>query len=106
MKEGVYNILKGKFLVSDDAMKNWRMIIFLSALAIIMIASSNNADKKVHEISKLNAEVQNLRSEHIDTRLIVRRMEMETSVTNKVAGMGIKPLLSPPKKITVKGKTK
>ena len=68
MKKNIYSILKGKFLISDDAFKNWRMILFISGLAIVMIASSHSADKKVHEIAKLNNEVKELRSAMIDGR--------------------------------------
>ena len=53
MKKSFYNVVKGKFLVSDDAFRNWRFIIFLSFLALIMIASSHSADKKVHKIAEL-----------------------------------------------------
>ncbi|MFD2828602.1 FtsL-like putative cell division protein [Leeuwenhoekiella polynyae] len=101
MKEGIYNILKGRFLFSDDAMKNWRMILFLSFLAIIMIGSSHSADKKVHLISQLNAEVKELHSEFVDTRLEARRLKMETVVTKQVAQQGLGPSLTPPKKIKV-----
>ncbi|MEH6406289.1 MAG: FtsL-like putative cell division protein [Leeuwenhoekiella sp.] len=104
MKANIYHILKGKFLISGDAMKNWRMIIFLSGLAIFMIASSHRADKKVHEISQLSSEVKELRSEFVDTRLIVRRLEMESAVTRRVVSQGIKPSMVPPKKIKVKTK--
>ncbi len=83
-------------------MKNWRMIIFLSILAIIMIASSHIADKKVHEISSLNEEVKELRSEFVDTRLEVRRLKMESSVARRVASQGVRPSEEPPKKIKVK----
>jgi hypothetical protein len=62
MKKSVYDILKGKFLISDDSFKNWRVIIFISVLAIVMIASSHSADKKVHEIAQLNNEVKEWRS--------------------------------------------
>ncbi|MGB3775412.1 MAG: FtsL-like putative cell division protein [Leeuwenhoekiella sp.] len=102
MKNRIYHILRGKFLVSEDAMKNWRMIIFLSVLAIIMIASSHRADRKVHEISQLNTQVKALRSEFVDTRLQVRRLIMESAVTRKVADQGLRPPLVPPKKIRVK----
>ena len=54
--------------MSDDSFKNWRMIIFISVLAVIMIASSHSADKKVHEIAKLNNEVKELRSAFVDGR--------------------------------------
>ncbi|MGO4913164.1 FtsL-like putative cell division protein [Leeuwenhoekiella sp. W20_SRS_FM14] len=101
MKQGIYNILKGKFLFSDDAMKNWRMIIFLSFLAIIMIGSSHRADKKVHEISRLSAEVKELHSEFVDARLEARRSKMESVVTRKVSDRGLAPSMTPPKKINV-----
>lgn len=78
------------------------MIIFLSVLAIIMIASSHRADKKVYEIAKLNKEVKRLRSEFVDTRLEVRRLIMESAVIEKVADQGLKPSLVPPRKIMVK----
>jgi len=62
VKKSIRSVLKGKFLISDDSFKNWRLILFLSFLAVIMIASSHSADRKVHEIAKLNEEVKELRS--------------------------------------------
>lgn len=63
MKQNIVDILKGKFLISDDAVKNWRFILFASLLAVVKIASSHNADQKVHDIARLNEQVQELRSE-------------------------------------------
>ncbi|MGB5500299.1 MAG: FtsL-like putative cell division protein, partial [Maribacter sp.] len=40
MKKGILDVLKGKFLVSGDAPKNWLFIIFVSFLATVMIGSS------------------------------------------------------------------
>ena len=62
MKNRMYNILKGTFLVSDGAFKNWRLIFFFLALAILMIASSHRTDRKVHNIARLNEQVKELRS--------------------------------------------
>ncbi len=104
MKKGIYGILKGKFLISDDSFKNWRVIIFISALAIIMIASSHSADKKVHEIAKLNNEVKELRSAFVDGRSRLMRLKMESSIVTKMAEKGIVPSLIPPKKIKVKAR--
>jgi hypothetical protein len=53
MKNKMYNILKGTFLVSDGAFKNWRLIFFFLALAIIMIASSHGADKRDNSSKRL-----------------------------------------------------
>ena len=48
--------------MSDDTFKNWRFVVFLSILALIMIGSSHTADKKVHRIAKLSNEAKELKS--------------------------------------------
>ena len=98
MKQSIYSILKGKFLVSDDSFKNWRIIIFISVLAIIMIASSHSADKKVHEIAQLNNEVKEWRSAFVDGRSKLMRLKMESALVEKMAKKGIAPSVIPPKK--------
>lgn len=102
MKQSVYKILKGKFLVSDDSFKNWRAILFISTLAIIMIASSHSADKKVHEIARLNNEVKELRSAFVEGRSKLMKTKMESSIVNKMSDIGLVPSTTPPKKIKVK----
>lgn len=78
------------------------MIIFISILAIVMIASSHSADKKVHEIAKLNNEVKELRSAFMDGRKKLMGLKMESSVINKMKEKGLSPSVIPPKKIKVK----
>ncbi|MGB3344842.1 MAG: FtsL-like putative cell division protein [Aequorivita sp.] len=101
MKEGFYNIIKGKFLVSDDAPKHWRFIIFLSGLALIMIASSHSADKKVHRISKLSAEVKELKSEYVDMRMQLMQSRMESKIIAAMENKGLQPSVTPPKRIRI-----
>lgn len=88
-------------MVSDDALKNWRFIIFLSVLALVMIASSHNADKKVHKISKLNAEVKELKSEYVDVRMLLMQARMESKIIALMAGKGMAPSTTPPKRIRI-----
>ncbi|MEK6151804.1 FtsL-like putative cell division protein [Flavobacteriaceae bacterium 3-367] len=102
MKKGILDILKGKFLVSGDAPKNWLFIIFASFLATVMIASSHSADRKVHQVAALNEEVKELRSEFVDIRSDVQRMKLESTVMQTVAEDGLYPSETPPKKIKVK----
>lgn len=102
VKKSIYSVLRGKFLISDDSFKNWRLILFLSLLAIIMIASSHSADRKVHEIARLNEEVKALRSSFVEHREQLMQLKMESSVRLKLAEKGIKPSTIPPKKIIVK----
>ncbi|MEW4923709.1 FtsL-like putative cell division protein [Algibacter sp. 2305UL17-15] len=106
MKKNIYNILKGTFLVSDDSFKNWRIIIFISALAIVMIASSHSADKKVHEIARLTNEVKEMRSAFVDGRSRLMRLKMESAVVAKMKEEGLAPSVNPPQKIKVKSNNK
>lgn len=105
MKESMYDILKGKFLVSNDAFRNWRFILFCTVLAIIMIASSHSAERKVHEIAKLNNGVRELRSEFVHWRSSLMRIKMESTITRKLDQRGIKPSDSPPTKIRINPKS-
>lgn len=102
MKNSIYSILKGTFLVSDDSFKNWRGIIFISGLAIIMIASSHSADKKVYEIARLNNEAKELRSAFVDGRSKLMRLKLESEVVEKMKEKGLELSEIPPKKIKVK----
>lgn len=103
-KKRINSFLKGTFLVSDDSFKNWRMIIFLSFLAVVMIASSHSADRKVHEIARLTEEVKEYRSAFIDGRSMLMDLKMESTIRRKLASKEILPSTEPPKKIKVKSK--
>ena len=102
VKKSIYSVLRGTFLISDDSFKNWRLILFLSLLAIIMIASSHSADRKVHEVAQLNEDVKELRSLFVDGRSKLMRLKMESNVRLKLASKGILPSGIPPKKVHVK----
>ncbi|MDB9720730.1 FtsL-like putative cell division protein [Winogradskyella sp.] len=106
MKKNIYSILRGKFLISDDSFKNWRIIIFISFLAIIMIASSHSADKKVYEIARLSNEVKELRSAFVDGRSKLMRLKMESSIIDKVEKKNLQISEIPPTKIKVKSSSK
>ncbi len=104
VKKGILDILKGKFLVSGDAPKNWLFIIFVSFLATVMIGSSHSADKKVHRIAALNEEVKELRSQFVDIHKDVQRLKLESTITETVAANALYPSEEPPRKIRVKSK--
>lgn len=101
MKNKIYNILKGKFLINEDAFKNWKFIIFLSLLALIMISSAHSADRKVHQIAKLNNEVKELRSEFVDMRSKLMKVKMESKVVAQMGKKGLNPSTNPPQKIII-----
>lgn len=102
MKYGVYNILKARFLIDDDAVKNWRFIVFLILLAIIMIANTQRFEQKVFKIAGLTNEVKELRSEFVDRRSQLMKLKMESTVSEKMFERQIFPSTVPPVKIKVK----
>ncbi len=104
IKNSVYDLLKGKFLIQEDSFKNWRFILFMVALMLLMIASGHNSDKKVMEIAKLNKEIKELRAEFVDTRSISMKMKLESTIRNKVVKIGLKPSENPPQVIRVTSK--
>ncbi len=106
MKKNIYSILRGTFLVSDDSFKNWRMILFISVLAIVMIASSHSADKKVYEIARLGNEAKELRSAFIEGRGRLMELKKESVVSVKMKEKGLKTSEVQPQKIKVKPQNK
>jgi Tfp pilus assembly protein PilO len=102
MKIGIYNILKARFLVNEDATKNWRFIVFLIVLAIIMIANTHRFEQKIFKIADLTTEVKELRSEFVDRRSELMKLKMESTVSKKMEARNIFPSKVPPQKIKVK----
>ena len=101
MKKSFYNIIKGRFLVSDDTFKNWRFVVFLSVLALVMIASSHTADKKVHRIARLSNEAKELKSEYLDVRKQLTQTKMESKLTAVMSKTGLQTSTIPPQKISI-----
>lgn len=102
MKNGVYSIVKARFLVNEDATKNWRFIVFIVLLAILMIANSHSFEQKVFRITELTSEVKELRSEFVDKRSELMKLKMESTVSEKMKERKIVPSSVPPKKIKIK----
>ena len=101
-KEEILKLLKGKFLFEGDtASKNWRFIFFLFILAVVMITSAHSVDKKVHEIAKLNEEVNELKSEFVDARSRLQKVKLESTLLDKLKSNGLKQPEKPPQKIKV-----
>lgn len=101
VKKSIYDVLKGKFLTDESAFKNWRMIIFVVALLLIMISNAHNADQKVAEAEELSDLKRELRAEYFDTQTTLMRMEMESNIREKAKKMGLQPTQTPPKRIKV-----
>ncbi len=98
-KNPLNSVFTGRFLVSKGWEKNWPFILYLSLLALIMIASSHSADQKVHQIARLRSEMKELNSEFIDTRSRLMLESMESKVVQRASEMGLERSEHPPMKI-------
>jgi len=100
------SLLNIDFLIKDDALKNWRMILYLSLLALIIISSGHLADKKIFEIAQLNNELKEMKSEFVEKRAYLMELKMESRVIKSLQEIGIKPAKMPPVKLIVESNKK
>lgn len=101
MVENFYDVLKGRFLTDEASVRNWRIIIFIVSLLLVMIWSAHSADEKVVEIAKLNKLKREIRAEYIDTNTALTRVRLESSIRKRVRASGLAPAKNPPQKIRV-----
>ena len=100
------NRFKG-FYTAQLAPKNiiatsWNMILFISFLAILLVYSSHRVDRKVIRISKLNEELKDLRSRHIDMRTELTALSKPTKVAEELKSLGLSSSIEAPFKIEIK----
>ena len=96
------SLFKMEFLVNDYAFKNWRVILFLSLLSLIMIASGHAADRKIFHIAQLNDDLKMLKSKFVEQHTTLMNLKMETKIIKELAPLGIGPAKTRPIKIVVK----
>ena len=77
MKDGIYSLLKAKFLISDDALKNWKFIVFLVVLGMFAIANNHQYDAKNYRITELSIREKELRSEFVDRKSELAKLKKE-----------------------------
>ena len=90
------------FLVKKDSIQNWKMIVYLSLLALITIYSGHSTDIKVIKASDLKKEINILNNEFVSTRTLLMKIKMESRVTKILNEKGLVPSKYPPIKIIVK----
>lgn len=89
-KISIKDILKGKFLVGDDSMQNWRFVLFLVFLAFISISSTHWVDRKVVKINQLDEEVSSLKSQYTDAHRMLMSLQLEPEIIRQSETLGIK----------------
>ena len=96
-KENIIKFLKGEFLLNEDAFKNWRMVVFIILLLLVMVRSGHITDEKVMYISKLSKQERELRAEYIAVRSKAMKLKLESNLKVKVKKMGLESSDKPAK---------
>ena len=87
----VLSLLNIDFLLKEDSMKNWRMLFFISTLAMISIASGHSADNKIYQIANLNNDLKRIKSEFVENKSELMFLKLETRVTKRLLEIGVGP---------------
>ena len=96
------NIFSGNFLSKDNVIIHLPFLLFLTLIGLGYIANGYYAEKSVREISHINTELKELKSEFITTKSELMFMSNQSEVARASAAMGLKESITPPKKIVVK----
>ena len=81
---------------------SWRLVLFISVLAVLVVYSSHKIDQKVIRIDKLKVELKDLRSRHIDMRTTLMTFSKTTNITEEVKKSGLIHSSDSPFKIKIK----
>src|SRR5690606_9180646 len=95
---GLNNIIKAKFLVEGQSLKNWLFIIYVVFWTLVLIANNHFYEEKMMRIKALTEQVKELRSEFGDKRSELMQLRMEANVSRQMEPQGILHSAVPPKK--------
>lgn len=94
-QEQFARFIKGETLLNEEAFKNWRMILFIIFLLIIMIRSAHMVDEKVLKIAQLKKQANERRAEYIALRSKTMKLKLESTLVTKVEPLGLIPADKP-----------
>ena len=89
--KNVLSFLNIDFLLKEDSMKNWRMLFFISILAMISKASGHSADKKIYQIANLNNDLKRVKSKFVENKSQLMFLKLETRVSKRLIEIGVGP---------------
>ena len=85
--------------------RNLPFLLFLAVIALVYIANSHLAEKKVRRINKLSREIKELKWEYLSVKSELMFRSKLSEVSKAVEPLGLKELNTPPQRIEVKQAT-
>ena len=102
LQETARSVLDGSFLTRERVVRLFPFILYITFLAILYIANSFYAEKRIIEIDRVRKELKELRYTYISTEKTTRVLSKQSEVARKVEKLGIKESKVPPKKLSTK----
>src|SRR5690554_8111138 len=95
---GLNSIIKAKFLVEGQSLKNWLFIIYVVFWTLVLIANNHFYGEKMMRAKALMEQVKELRSEVVDKRSELMQLRMESNVARQVDPVDVLPSSVPAEK--------
>lgn len=85
--------------------QNLTFLLFLAVIALVYIANSHLAEKKIRRINKLGREIKELKWEYLSVKSELMFRSKLSEVSKAVETLGLKELSTPPQRIETKQDT-
>ncbi len=97
----VYDFLKARFLIDENAIESWKFILFVIALTMVMIANIHWYEAKIFELAHLSEQTKALRTQYVDKKSELMQLKMESQLVNRMQERGLYQSDSPPQVIKI-----
>ncbi|MCF8296385.1 MAG: hypothetical protein K9J13_02475 [Saprospiraceae bacterium] len=94
--KAVQSVMDGSILTKEIVLRLLPFTLFLTFIAVIYIANSYYAEKKIIETERVNTEINELRYEYITTKSELMYYSKQSEVVKKLQEKGIKESVTPP----------
>jgi hypothetical protein len=100
-KPGILSsLLNGSFLAKDKSAELLPFVFFLAMLAVMLIANTYYAEKKVREIERMRSEVTELRTLYISNKSQLMHLSNQSEIARRLHAHGFEESTVPPRLVT------
>lgn len=93
----VRSLLNGSFLSNDKSPDLMPFLLFLSFLAVMLIANNYYAEKKVRQIEKMRSEITELRTIYISNKAELMYLSNQSEIARRLYDKGFVESTVPPR---------
>ena len=101
-KDVLRDILKGNILYRDEVRKNYKFILLVFLLIMIMIYSNHLVNQRIGQVNVLKHQVEEYKSQNAYTQSKLIKIRLESELSKEMERDSLKSLEMHPLKILVK----